>query len=544
MNVEILYQVILIFAGIGALMYGIKIMNGGVEASMGLKLKKILAKQAGKPFRNFVLGSGISFAVQNTMLTNILSTGLINVGTINLSQVIAICLGASFGASLSMVLLMFESVSIIKILSVLTFVGVMMILFSKTNKMKFISNVIFGFGLLCLGITMVGSGVGDLVKLVDLESVFLELTNPVVLIILGLVLTMIMQSSYPVVVILISFVSNNIMTFEGVCYTMLGSFIGSALSFALMISGFTEGANGRRIFIFNVGYRILIAILLALFMMIPNWVNFIHTNICGSIPSISVVMFNVFMCLCPVVLVPFTPLFSKLLTKLVKTRKVKSQGRFESFEISEKDLSNSVVAYSILKNNLKKLLDFELSLSKDMVDAFFSKEKYVEHQKTFQALSKAIRLTHNNLIKISGKFLGKDLEKIGILINILFNISQLSKENEHLENIYIESVREDKEIDESQKKFIIKLRDAVMEMGEVVSQGFDEKLTKRQKITHLQVVFKTNDILTDQRNQSKKALTKIDGVKDNSFYLNILYELENFQQEYLDIAIKLMLLEE
>ena len=94
MNVEILYQVILIFAGIGALMYGIKIMNGGVEASMGLKLKKILAKQAGKPFRNFVLGSGISFAVQNTMLTNILSTGLINVGTINLSQVIAICLGS------------------------------------------------------------------------------------------------------------------------------------------------------------------------------------------------------------------------------------------------------------------------------------------------------------------------------------------------------------------------------------------------------------------------------------------------------------------
>ena len=94
--------------------------------------------------------------------------------------------------------------------------------------------------------------------------------------------------------------------------------------------------------------------------------------------------------------------------------------------------------------------------------------------------------------------------------------------------------------------FLSSLSLEVFEFGRRVFELFDENISRRQKSMKLKEIFKTNDIMISERNKSKKKLSNEQNfAKNNSVqYFNILYELENLQQEYFDIAIKLMLLED
>ncbi len=546
MNIEVIYQIILALAGVGTIMYGIKVMNGGVEGVLGLKFKKALAKNSSNYFKNYVLGTGLSFAVQTSTVTNIMTTGLINIGTINLSQGIAICLGAGFGSSLALVLLMFESVSLMKILSILIFVGAIVFVVSKSKKGELVSKVLLGLGLLCLGITILSSSMENLISNIDMTNFFKSITNPVLLILICAALTMIMQSGYPVIVILISLVSSSLLSFESACFSLLGINIGAALTISLIMSGFGEGFNGRRIVIFNFLCKFFFAIILALLMLIPNWIEFINVAICQNITSISLIVVNILFSFVPIVLLPFCPKLAELMKKIIKDKKVSSKDDYSSFEIDDKSLRNVVVAYSKLKLNTQRIFELLLAQNEENHKCLFEDEKFYSKKSKIKAIEKAIKLTNNNLISIGSKFIGQSEKKISTIINIVLNLQGLSKVNNNLDDICLQKEALKNRLEPKVFDFLSRLSLEVLDFGQRVFELFDENISKRQKSMKLKEIFKTNDIMISERNKSKKKLSNEQNfAKNNSVqYFNILYELENLQQEYFDIAIKLMILED
>lgn len=544
MNLEVLYQIIMLFAGIGVVMYGIKVMNGGIEASLGLKFKKALAKQNGKTFNNFLLGGGVSFVVQTSTITNVMTTGLVSMGTISLSQGFAICLGANLGSALALVLLMFESISLIKILSLLVFVGAILFVVGKSKKTELISKIILGFGLLCLGITLLGGSTQNILSLVDLSYFFANLTNPIILILIGLVLTMIMQSGYPVIVILISLTSLNMLSFSSAAFAIVGIFIGSGLVVPLFVSCLSEGKSGERLFTFNLISKFIIAIIVSLLMIIPDWLEFVHNALFFSNPNISLVVFNIFVCFLPIILLPFVNLFVKFVNCVIKDKEAKKGNLFNSFELDETQIGSGVWAYTKIKQNINRIFLLELELGEDIEDVLFSGKPYIQNKQRLKTIERAIKLTNNNLIRIGGKYFEKDAEKINIWINILSNMLQILKAYTILDEYSSDKKILKKELSNSQQKFLADFNSSICDVGRRVEKLFDEKLSKRQKAEELKVIFKINDILISNNNKAKQNLIKNTTKKDNSVYFNLTYQIDKLQKEYIDIAIKMALLED
>ena len=546
MNVEILYQVILMLAGIGTIIYGIKVMNSGIENSLGFKFKKILAKQNKKYFKNCLLGTGMSFVVQTSTITNIMTTGLINIGTINLSQGIAICLGAGFGSAVAMVLLMFESISIIQIFSLFVFVGALMFVFTKTSKGQLLSKIFLGFGLLCFGITILSSSINSIVSGVDLTSFFTAISNPILFILICLLLTMIMQSGYPVVVILVSLLNNGLISFESACFGIVGMNIGSALVVSLLLTLFDEGNNGKRLIVFNILHKILFSIIIALLMLIPTWLNFLHEEMFGGVASISIVVFNIIVCFIPIVLLPFSSQISKMMKHIIKDKKSEKQDDYSSFEIDEKILNSAVVAYGIIKTNIKRIFNLILDVNKTIYKSLFKDEKITSQKSKIKAIEKAMKLTNNNLVIIAGKMIGKELNKINALIDIMSNLQNLLKANSNLYDLCNKKEVIEKEIDKTTLKFAFKYFSELLDFGERVDKIFDENTPKKEKSDETKILFKANDIMIANRNKSKQKLINNNGFVEgnNVYYFSLLYEMENVQQDYFDIVIKLMLLED
>jgi len=542
---EILYQIMLIFASLGAIIYGIRVMNSSIEMVVGYKFKKALAKGEKRPFISYLLGTGVSLATQTSTLTNVMATGFINVGIISLSQAIVISLGACFGASLAMILLMFESVSVLKILSVLAFVGAIALIISKSKRSQTISKLFLGLGLLCFGITVLGLSVNTIIEMVDLTSFFASISNPMLLLLIGAAITILMQSSYPIIAIIITLLSSNLINFDSACYLALGTNVGAGFAISLFVSGLSEGNNGKRMILINILQRVFVAILFCLLMLIPSWNLWIHNSLCGGIASVSVVLMMIIYSFVPIVFVPLSNKIATFLRVIIKDKKDKKDDDYACFEIDETVLNNSSVAYNLVKNNVQKIFKLELDLNDEITEELLLNGKEKKYRGKIKALEKAIKLTSNNLIRVSGKVTEKELEKVNVLINILNDCSRVLKINTDIEGFIPDKNKIPQKLSEDQFNFILGLNETIKDIGERIYKIFDENLSKRVKKDELNVIFKVNNMVMAETNDSKHKLLKKNNInKDNSLYFKILNEFSELQSEYVDVTIKMSLLEE
>ncbi|MBR1925552.1 MAG: Na/Pi symporter [Clostridia bacterium] len=542
---EILYQIMIIFASLGAIIYGIRVMNSSIEMVVGYKFKKALAKGEKRPLISYMLGTGVSFATQTSTLTNVMATGFINIGIIGLSQGVVISLGACFGASLAMILLMFESVSVLKILSVLAFVGAISLIISKSKRGQTISKLFLGLGLLCFGITILGTSVNTIIETVDLTGFFVSISNPMLLLLIGIAISTIMQSAYPIVAIIITLLSTGLIDFNSACYLALGANVGAGFSISLLISGFSEGNNGRRMVLFNVLQRVFVTILFYLLMLIPNWNLWIHNSLCGGIASVSVVLMMIIYSFVPIVFVPLSNKIATLLRVIIKDKKDKRNDEYSCFEIDEKVLNSSLVSYNLVKNNVQKIFKLELDLNNELTEELLLNGKENKYRGKLKAIEKAIKLTSNNLIRISGKVAEKEIEKVNVLINILNDCSRILKINTEFEGFLQDKNKISQKLSEEQFKFIIVLNETIKDIGERIYKVFDENIAKKVKKDELNIIFKVNNMVVAKTNESKHKLLKKNNInKDNSLYFKLLNELSELQNEYVDVTIKMSLLEE
>ena len=545
MNIEIIYQIMIIFASLGAIIYGIRVMNSSIEMIVGYKFKKALAKGEKKPFISYLLGTGVSFATQTSTLTNVMATGFINIGIISLSQAVVISLGACFGAALAMILLMFESISVLKILSILAFVGAISLIISKSKRGQTISKLCLGLGLLCFGITILGSSVNTIIQTVDLTGFFASINNPMLLLLIGILITIIMQSSYPIVAIIITLVSSGLINFDSACYLALGTNIGGGFAISLFVSGLSEGNNGKRMILFNIAQRVFVAILFCLLMLIPNWNLWIHNSLCGGIASVSIVLMMIIYSFVPICFVFFSNKIAAFLRVIIKDKKDKIGDDYSCFEIDEKVLNSSLVAYNLVKNNVQKIFKLELDLNNEITEELLLKGEEKKYRGKFKALEKAIKLTSNNLIRVSGKVTEKEIEKVNVLINILNDCSRILKINTEIEGFIQDKNKILQKLSEDQFDFILGLNETIKDIGERIYKIFDENIAKKVKKDELNVIFKVNNMVVAETNDSKhKLLNKNNISKDNSLYFKLLNEFTELQSEYVDVTIKMSLLEE
>ncbi|MBR6506624.1 MAG: Na/Pi cotransporter family protein [Clostridia bacterium] len=324
------FDFISLLGGLAMFLYGMEIMSAGLKKSTGSALKTVLGKLTQNVFLGFLTGAVVTAVIQSSTATIVLTVGLISAGILNLKQAAGIVMGANVGTTVTAQLIRLMDIDsggniVLKIFKPETLApialvaGIVLIMFTKSSKFKNSGEIFAGFGVLFIGLlNMTGAveGLEDSQFFVDMITKVTEI--PVLSILVGLVITVIIQSSSATVGILQALSSTGTLTFSLVYPMIMGINIGTCVTTAMVCSiGSNKDAKRTGIIhiVFNVIGTVLFMAVMAILRACGVWPELWNSvSDSGAIANFQ----TVFNLLTAVVLLPFAGLLVKLSMKLVK----------------------------------------------------------------------------------------------------------------------------------------------------------------------------------------------------------------------------------
>lgn len=239
---EVFFQV---FGGLGLFLMGMKVMSEGMQKVAGDGLKKILSFLTSNRYMAVFVGFLVTAIIQSSSATTVMTVGFVNAGLMNLTQAIGIVLGANIGTTVTGWIV---ALPVVKWALPMIGFGVGLRFFSKSTKWKYIGEVIFGFGILFLGMTTMSNGFKPLRSNPDFIH-FFTLVNgssyaTILLgVLVGTITTVIVQSSSATIGIAIALASQGLLNYEGAASLILGDNIGTTITAILACIGANHHAK-------------------------------------------------------------------------------------------------------------------------------------------------------------------------------------------------------------------------------------------------------------------------------------------------------------
>lgn len=246
---QILSAVFTLLAGIGIFLIACSMMSTNLESASSKKLKKLF----GKASKSKLLGVGIgtlgTAAIQSSGATTVMTIGFVNAGIISLAQAATIIYGANIGTTVTaqiVALGMFggNTISTTVIFSAFAGIGAFISLFSKKAKGKTLGGILTGFGMLFVGLSLMSGSMDTFAEMDEVKYFLANITSPIMLVIIGALLTAIIQSSSVMTSIALAMVVTGLISLDQGIYLTMGSNIGSCV--VAIIAGFTSGINAKR----------------------------------------------------------------------------------------------------------------------------------------------------------------------------------------------------------------------------------------------------------------------------------------------------------
>lgn len=281
-NISIgIFECIMTFiAGIGAFLYGCKLLGGNVDSIAGVKLRKLIKKFSSNPLSGILFGTFLSFVLQSGTASVGMVIGLAVVDIITTIQAIYIVIGINIGTSLAIILLGFtgSSFSLTALFMALTTVGVFVTMFSKTNKTKAIGNIITGFGISFVGVIMIGKGTSFIANSDTIKQLLTSVNSIWASSLFGCILTLITQSTTSLITMMTGMAEY--LQIDQCGYILFASNIGTAIA-TLLFVGITSNRKGYRISMSYLVLKIIGYIAFTVFTVFVPWVgglNLAFTN--------------------------------------------------------------------------------------------------------------------------------------------------------------------------------------------------------------------------------------------------------------------------
>lgn len=447
-----IFCILQLLGGLAFFLYGIYIMSSGLEKIAGGKLEKILKTMTSSPTKGLILGAGITAIVQSSSAVTVMLVGLVNSGIMKLSQAIGVIMGSNIGTTITAWILSLSGIQSDNIFvrlfkpesftPVLALIGVIMIFAARSNKNKNIGSVFLGFSILMTGMIFMSTSMEPLShsqKFIDLLTLF---NNPLFGVIVGAVITAIIQSSAASVGMLQALVMKVDMTYSMALPIIMGQNIGTCIT--AIISSIGVNSNARKVAVVHVTFNIIgTAVFLSAYQLVKLIFNlpFMSENIN---PAGIAILHSTFNICTTILLFPFIKQLENIANAVIKDSKNEKDEVFlderllRSPELAVIEVNQKVIKMAkIVKNNVlyatKQLKNYQyrkadvINKNEERIDRYEDKlESYL-----IKASNKELSEDTSNAIARLLLIIG-DYERIGDhAINIL-NIAE-QKKNKNLE---------------------------------------------------------------------------------------------------------------
>ena len=339
-------QALTLLGALGMFLYGMNLMSAGLQKAAGSKMRNLLSAMTSNPFKGVLTGLGITTVIQSSSATTVMTVGFVNAGLLTLSQAVGVIMGANIGTTVTawLVSLLGFKADISLFAVPLMAVGFILSL-SKVDKRRHISELIVGFSLLFLGLSLMKESVPDLRETPEVLAFIQDWTSygfgsVLIFLLFGTVLTLVLQSSSATMALTLIMVNMGWIPFEMGAAMVLGENIGTTIT--ANIAAAVGNANARRAALAHTLFNVFgVCWALALFrpflmlvgtiitwLGLPNPMDIAHSAELAMTPdegmatlygvSMLHTLFNTFNAL---ILIWFVPLIVKIAMFVIKDKK-------------------------------------------------------------------------------------------------------------------------------------------------------------------------------------------------------------------------------
>ena len=200
-----IFNVLSLIGGLALFLYGMNVMGDGLAKTAGGKLEKILEKLTSTPIKGVILGAAVTGVIQSSSATTVMVVGFVNSGIMKLTQAVGIIMGANIGTTVTSWILSLSGIQSdnfwIKMLKpssfspILAVIGIVFLLFTKSEKKHDIGTILLGFAVLMFGMETMSAAVKPLANVPEFTNILTMFSNPILGMLAGAVLTAVIQSS-------------------------------------------------------------------------------------------------------------------------------------------------------------------------------------------------------------------------------------------------------------------------------------------------------------------------------------------------------------
>ena len=322
-----IFGVLTMLGGLALFLFGMDVMGDGLEKASGGRLEKILEKLTANKLMAVLLGAGVTAVIQSSSATTVMVVGFVNSGIMKLEQAVGIIMGANVGTTMTSWLLSLTGLEggsfIIKMLKpssfapILAVIGIIFTMFLKKNEQKKnLGAVLLGFMVLMTGMDMMSGAVKPLANVPEFTALFTMFSNPILGLLVGALVTAIIQSSSASVGILQALSATGAITFGSALPIIMGQNIGTCAT--ALISGLGASKNARRTSLVHLYFNVIgTVVFLIVFYAVNSFVQFEFMNGPANAFNIAIIhtIFNLF---ATVILLPFSNLLVKMACATIK----------------------------------------------------------------------------------------------------------------------------------------------------------------------------------------------------------------------------------
>ncbi len=423
--------------GLAMFLFGMNSMSDALQKAAGEKMKKVLSFLTKNPLMGALAGALVTAVLQSSSATTVMVIGFVSAGLMNLPQAISVIFGANIGTTMTAQLMAFK---ISNYIYPIIFIGFMLQFLGKKEKIKNIGMVILSFGLLFEGIEIMGSLMKPLANSPIFVDMMVQVKHiPVLGVILGAVMTLVVQSSSATIAVLQNFASQpmpdgvtSVIGLTGAIPILLGDNIGTTITALLASIGQSKNAKRTAIAhsIFNISGSIVFVFIIPFFAKFVqfispkgNEVDVISRQIANAHTS-----FNVF---CTIVWLPLIPIMVKIVTAIVcgkdKTVVMDQAPQY----LDDKMIGKPLPAMYLVSEEMKRLANYSemmVSALKDSISGVggsYARQQYDNAYQTVKELQECISIYITKLFS-SGMLTEQQSEQTAGFLFVANNIDRIA----------------------------------------------------------------------------------------------------------------------
>ncbi|MGN0708482.1 MAG: Na/Pi cotransporter family protein [Faecalibacterium sp.] len=539
-----------LLGGIALFLYGMSIMGAGLEKLAGGKMQGVLQRLTSSTIKAVIFGTLITGVIQSSAGTVVICVGLVNSGIMTLTQSVGVIMGANIGTTVTGQLIRMADISGDSLwltmlqpktfAPVVAFIGCILYVFVRNPRHKNIGQIMLGFGILFTGMSLMDSGVAPLKESPVFQQLFVSMTNPVLGVLVGLIATVVIQSSSASVGILQALSSTGLVTFGSAIPIILGAHIGTAFTPLLTIGGSSK--DGKRAALIHLYFNVIgsVVVLLLIYGVrytvgIPMWNDVMNKSSIANIHTLSSVA-------AMLMFLPCSGVLSRLAMMTVPDSEEESQELsmpvlderlFKSPAVALQQAKNAVVKMSRrAARNVTLATPLLLKMDDDVVSAIDVRENLIDRMEV-EISNYLIRMADQELNDEESHTVTEllnfvtEYERIG---DYAVNLKEKAEELREKEACFSESAQNELRLLEEALERILTLTNAAFENNDVRTA---------QQVEPLEEII---DIMVERlRSQHIKRLKDgLCSIDTGVVFLDVLNNVERISDHCSNIAARLI----